>query len=77
MIHESFVTDKKGRKVAVQIPIKIYEKLEMDSEELYEIKAYDRAKARKSEPIPFEQSVKEIDLLRNDHLLSLYRKSGI
>ena len=77
MMHASYVTDKNGRKVAVQIPIKIYEKLEMDSEELYEIKAYDRAKARKSEPIPFEQSVKEIDLLRNDHLLSLYRKSGI
>ena len=68
MIHESFVTDKNGRKIAVQIPIKIYEKLVMDSEELYEIKAYDRAKARKSEPIPFEQAVKEIDLLRNDRL---------
>ena len=39
MIHESFVTDKNGRKIAVQIPIKIYEKLVMDSEELYEIKA--------------------------------------
>ena len=64
MIHESFVTDKNGRKIAVQIPIKIYEKLLTDSEELYDIKAYDRAKARKSEPIPFEQALKEIELLR-------------
>jgi len=68
MIRKSFVTDKNGRKIAVQIPIKIYEKLVTDSEELYEIKAYDRAKARKSEPIPFEQAIKEVDLLRNDHL---------
>ena len=68
MIHKSFVTDKKGRKIAVQIPIKIYEKLVMDSEELFEIKTYDRAKARKSEPIPFDQAIKEIELLRNDLL---------
>jgi hypothetical protein len=64
MIHESFVTDKNGRKIAVQIPIKAYEKLVADLEELNDIKAYDRAKARKSEPIPFEQAFKEIELLR-------------
>ena len=68
MTRESFVTDKNGRKIAVQIPIKTYEKLVMDSEELYDIKAYDRSKTRKSQPIPFEQAVKEIDLLRNDLL---------
>jgi len=64
MIHESFVTDKKGRKIAVQIPIKVYEKLVADLEELNDIKAYDRAKTRKSEPIPFEQAITEIELLR-------------
>jgi len=65
MTRESFVTDKNGRKIAVQIPNKTYEKLVMESEELYEIKAYDRAKTRKSKPISFEQAVKEIDLLRD------------
>jgi len=60
MIHESFVTDKKGRRIAVQIPIKAYEKLIADLEELNDMKAYNCAKARKSEPIPFEQAFTHI-----------------
>lgn len=37
-------------------------------EELEDIKAYDRAKNRKGEPIPFEQALKEIELLRNGRI---------
>ena len=65
MSQENFVIDNKGKKIAVQIPIRVYEKLVADSEELEDIKAYDHAKTRKSEPIPFEQALKEIELLRN------------
>ena len=61
MIHESFVTDKNGRKIAVQVPIKTYEKLVSDSEELEEIKEYHKAKAHKGDAIPFEQAFREID----------------
>jgi aminopeptidase-like protein len=61
MIHESFVTDKKGRKIAVQIPIMVYEKLVSDSEELDEIKEYRKAKAHKGNAIPFEQAFREIE----------------
>ena len=61
MIHESFVIDKNGRKIAVQVPIKTYEKLVSDSEELEEIKEYHKAKAHKGDPIPFEQAFREID----------------
>ena len=61
MIHESFVTDKKGRKIAVQIPISIYEKLVSDSEELDEIKEYRKAKAHKGNAIPFDQAFREIE----------------
>jgi len=61
MIHESFVTDKKGRKIAVQIPISIYEKLVSDSEELDEIKEYRKAKAHKGNAIPFDQAFSEIE----------------
>lgn len=60
-MQENFVTDKSGRKVAVQIPIKAYEKLLADSEELEDIKEYRKAKARKSKPIPFEQAFREIE----------------
>lgn len=61
MAQENFVTDKNGRKIAVQIPIKAYEKLLADSEELEDIKEYRKAKARKGEPIPFEQAFREIE----------------
>ncbi len=61
MIQENYVTDKRGRKIAVQVPIKTYEKLVADSEELEEIKEYRKAKARKSNPIPFEQAFREIE----------------
>lgn len=61
MIHESFVTDKNGRKIAVQIPFKTYEKLVSDSEELEDIKEYHKAKTHKGHPIPFEQAFREIE----------------
>lgn len=61
MIEESYITDKKGRKIGVQVPIKTYEKLVADSEELEEIKEYHKAKARKSNAIPFEQAFDEIE----------------
>ncbi len=61
MNEETYIIDKKGRKIAVQVPIKTYEKLVADSEELDEIKEYRKAKARKSDPIPYEQAFSEIE----------------
>lgn len=61
MIQENFVIDKKGNKIAVQVPIRLYEKLVADSEELDEIKEYRRAKAHKGNAIPFEQAFREIE----------------
>jgi hypothetical protein len=61
MIQENFIIDKKGRKIAVQVPIKTYNKLMSDSEELDEIKEYRKAKTHKGNAIPFEQAFREID----------------
>jgi len=61
MNEETYIIDKKGRRIAVQVPIKTYEKLIADSEELEEIKEYRKAKARKSYPIPYEQAFSEIE----------------
>jgi len=61
MNQESFVIDKKGHKIAVQVPIRVYEKLVADSEELDEIKEYRKAKAHKGNAIPFEQAFREIE----------------
>jgi hypothetical protein len=58
---ENFIVDQKGRKIAVQIPYKTYEKLVADSEELDEIKEYRKTKTHKKNPIPFEEAFKEIE----------------
>jgi len=63
-----FITDVDGRKVSVVLPLRDYEKMIEELEELADIKAYDRAKARKSEPIPFDQAIKEIEYMRNGNL---------
>jgi PHD/YefM family antitoxin component YafN of YafNO toxin-antitoxin module len=59
-----YIIDARGKKTSVILPIGEYEKMKEELEELEEIKAYDRAKTLKSEPIPFEQAQKEIELLR-------------
>ena len=63
MKEENFVIDKKGHKIAVQVPIRKYEKLISDSEELEDIKAYRKAKSHKSDPVPLEQAFREIEQL--------------
>ena len=62
MLQENFVIDKKGKKIAIQIPIRVYEKLLADSEEIEDIKEYRKAKTHKSEPIPFDQAFREIEV---------------
>ncbi len=63
-----YITDTTGKKMGVILHIREYEKIMEGLEELEDIKAYDRAKTRKSEPIPFDQALKEIELLRNGRL---------
>ncbi len=61
MFQENYIIDNKGRKIAVQVPIKVYEKLIADAEELDEIKEYRKAKTHKGKAIPFDEAFKEIE----------------
>ncbi|MBN2613157.1 MAG: hypothetical protein JXB00_16510 [Bacteroidales bacterium] len=63
-----YIPNSKGEKISVVLPIRDFEKMMEDLEELEEIKAYDRAKSRKSNPVPFDQAVKEMELLRKDNV---------
>jgi PHD/YefM family antitoxin component YafN of YafNO toxin-antitoxin module len=58
--HEEYIVDENGRKKSVVIPVSEWEKVLEAMEELDDIRAYDEAKSRSSEPIPFEQAVEEI-----------------
>ena len=63
-LNENFVVDAKGKKLSVLLPIKDYQKLLDELEELDDIKAYDKATNRKQEFIPLDKALKEIEATR-------------
>ncbi|MGR3310551.1 MAG: hypothetical protein ACUZ77_07210 [Candidatus Brocadiales bacterium] len=59
-IHEEYLTDESGNKKAVVVPISEWQQIKEDLEELDDIRAYDKAKSKPSEPVPFDKAIKEI-----------------
>ena len=59
-VKEQYIIDENGQRVSVVLEIGAYQKLLEELEELESIRAYDQAKSRDDEAIPFEQAVKEI-----------------
>lgn len=60
VIHPEFVVDEQQNRKAVLLPYEEWEKIVEEMEELDDIRAYDEAKSRPSEQIPFDGAVKEI-----------------
>ena len=59
-LNPQFVTDKKGKKVAVQLSVKEYEFLLEELEMKEDIEIYKKVKADKNESyMPFEEYVKK------------------
>ena len=56
-----FITDNSGKKLAVVLPIKDYNKLIEELEDLEDAREFDKAMNRKQEFIPLEQAVEEIE----------------
>lgn len=54
-----YITDTKGNKLSVVLPIKKYSKLLKNAEELEDIRQYDAVKARKEKSTPFNEFVKQ------------------
>ena len=54
------ILNKKGKPIAVQLPVSQYKKLLILAEEMEDIKAYDQAMKRKHHFIPFDKAVKEL-----------------
>lgn len=64
-LHPEIVIDRKQKPRAVLLPYSEWNKVMADVEELEDIRAYDRAKARGGEAIPFEQAVRELKKIRS------------
>jgi hypothetical protein len=60
-----FVTDAHGKKLAVILPIKEYNKMVDDLEELEDIKLYDAAKKGKQEFVDAEEAFRQIEEKRS------------
>ena len=61
VVHPEFVVDEQQNRKAVLLPYKEWQKIVEEIEELNDIKAYDKAKASSSDPLLFEDAVREID----------------
>lgn len=59
-----FITDNNGKKISVVIPIKKYQLILEDLEELDDIKRYDRAKATADKGLPIEEAFAKIEKQR-------------
>ncbi len=59
-----FVTNEKGKKVAVILPIEQYQKMIEELEEAEDIRMYDKAKAEGGESIPMEEAFMMIEKKR-------------
>jgi len=56
-----YVTDSQGKPLYVQIPVKEYEKLLAEAEELSDIAAYKKAKKKAGKAITFEEAFQEVE----------------
>ena len=59
-VHEEYLVDEAGNRKAVVLPFPTWQKIKEELEELDDIRAYDEAKAKPSEPVPFDEAMREI-----------------
>lgn len=58
MQKENFVTDKSGKRIAVMLSVKDYNKIKDDLEELEDIRDYDEVKARNEPSMSLRDAIK-------------------
>ena len=61
-----FITDNNGKKLAVILPIKDYNEMIEELEELEDIKLYDKAKKDKDEALPIDEAFELIEQKRKN-----------
>ncbi len=61
MLNVQYVTDNHGKPLYVQVPIKEYERLVADAEELADISAYKKAKKKAGKAVPFDEAFREVE----------------
>lgn len=63
-MHTQFITDTKGKKISAIVPIKEYNQILEQLDELACIKAYDKAKAGKQQFVPLKEALRQVEKKR-------------
>jgi hypothetical protein len=63
-LNPQYITDKKGKKISVVLPIKEYKSIVEELEELEDIKLYDEAKAANDPSYPIDVAFKMVEAKR-------------
>lgn len=64
-VHPQYITDDKGKKLSVVLPIAEFKSIMEELEELEDIRLYDEAKASDTEPgLSMEEAFKQIESKR-------------
>jgi hypothetical protein len=64
-LHEKYIIDETGKKTAAILPYAEWKKVAAILEEYEDICAYDKAKSRRSNPVPFKKAVKKLKTARS------------
>jgi hypothetical protein len=60
-VHPQYITDKEGNKISVVLPIKEYESMLEELEEMEDIKLYDEAKTLNEPSVPIDEAFRLIE----------------
>ncbi|MCS6989287.1 MAG: hypothetical protein NZM06_07200 [Chloroherpetonaceae bacterium] len=63
-VEPQFITDKTGKKISVVLPIKVFEAIMEELEELEDIRFYDEAKKSNELSIPIDDAFEMIEAKR-------------
>ena len=63
-MHTQFITDTKGKKISAIVPIKEYNQILEQLDELACIKAYDKAKSGKQQFVPLKEALRQVEKKR-------------
>lgn len=61
-----YITDSTGKKISVILPIKAFEQMMEELEELHDIELYDEAKAANEPSIPIDEAFQMIEAERKN-----------
>ena len=60
-MHPQFITDSNGNKISVILPVKEFDALLAELEEMEDVRLYDEAKASDESSIPIDEAFKMIE----------------